>query len=130
MNSIKPLKWSALLLLLGIPAILNLIACKLVIPIIDAQQTFPIEITYFLSVGLIVLAPMFFSAFYLTSREIKSYKYEEIFSRMRIKKLSNTDFLWMAGGFIILSLLSFLIAKFVLPVLNLNAAPFSLKICL
>jgi membrane protease YdiL (CAAX protease family) len=126
-NTTKPLKWSELILLFGIPAILNLIACRAAIPLLDDAQIFPIEITYFICVGLIVLVPIFFGAIYLTKKEIKSGKLRDIFHRMRIKKLSKTDTLWTIGGFIALSLFSFLIAKMILPLFNIDASPFFFK---
>ena len=121
---VKSLKWSELVLLFGIPTILNLFACSVAIPFLDAQKFFPIEISYFLSVGLLVLAPMFFGAIYLTSKEINSKDLKDILKRMRIKTLSKSDVLWTVGGFVFLSLLSFLIADFVLPVFNVDANPF------
>ena len=64
---VKPLKWSELIFLFGVPTIFNLLACKVAIPLLDSQNSFPIEISYFLSVGLLVLAPMFFGAIYPVS---------------------------------------------------------------
>ncbi len=124
MNNIKPLKWIDLLLLFGVPTLLNFIACNIAIPFLDAQNVFPIEVSYFISVGIIVLVPMFFGAIYLTSKEIKSYKVRDIFSRMRIKSLSRKDMLWTLGGFVSLSLFSFLIAKIILPIFDIDASPF------
>lgn len=122
--NIKALKWQELILLFGVPAILNLIACRFAIPFLNNKNIFPIEITYFLSVGLIVLVPMFFGAIYLTKAEIKSNNLRDIFDRMRIKKLSGIDLIWTVGGFIMLSFFSFLIAKIVLPLFNIDASPF------
>jgi membrane protease YdiL (CAAX protease family) len=127
MEQVKPLKWSELVLLFAIPTILNFIACQIAIPFLDKQNLFPIEISYFISVGLLVLAPMFFGAIYLTGREVKSNNLKAILDRMRIKKLSKTDVLWAVGGFIVLSLLSFLIAKMILPLFNIDASPFFFK---
>jgi len=127
LNKIKPLTWPGLILLFGLPTILNLIACKLAIPFLDTQNLFPIEVTYFIGVGLIVLVPMFFGAIYLSGKEIKSYRIKDLFVRMRIKKLSLTDIYWAVGGFMVLSLLSFLIAKIILPKFNIDAAPFFFK---
>ncbi len=127
MKNIKPLKWSGLILLFGVPTILNFIACRLVIPFIDSQKLFPIEITYFFSVGFLVLVPMFIAAIYLSSRETESNKLKDILARMRVKKLSKTDVIWTVGSFILLSLLSFLIAKILLPIFNVDASPFFFK---
>jgi len=124
LSNVNPLKWSGLLLLFGVPTFLNLLACRIAIPFLDSQKIFPIEISYFLSVGLLVLVPMFFGAVYLTSKEINSSKLKDILYRMRIKSLSKTDIAWTVAGFIFLSLLSFLIAKFILPVFDVDANPF------
>ena len=124
MISVKFLTWSKLLLLFGIPAVLNLLACQIAIPFIDAQNLLPIEITYFLCVGIIVLVPMFFAAIYLTAKEIGSYQVKAILLRMRINKLSKRDVYWTIGGFVFLSLTSYLIAKILLPITGQTAAPF------
>jgi membrane protease YdiL (CAAX protease family) len=124
LNQIKSLKWGELILLFGVPTILNYVACRIAIPFLDQQHIFPIEVTYFLCVGLLVLVPMFFGALYMASVEINSTKLKDIFQRMRIKKLSRTDFIWTIGGFIFLSLLSFFIAKIFLPPFGVDATPF------
>jgi membrane protease YdiL (CAAX protease family) len=124
MNDLKPLSWSALLQLFGLPTVLNFIACRVAIPLLDSQKIFPAEITYFLSVGLLVLVPIFFGAIYLSARDTKSSKISDILSRMRIRKLSPMDWLWTIGGFVVLSLASFLIAKIILPLFGINATPF------
>ena len=113
----------------GIPTILNFIAFRIAIPFLNAQKIFPIEVAYFLSVGLLVLVPMFFGAIFLTSRELKSKHIKEIFERMRIKKLSKMDILWTVLGFIFLSFASFLIAKIILPIFQIDANPFFFKTC-
>jgi membrane protease YdiL (CAAX protease family) len=123
-DSIKSLTWPELLLLFGIPTVLNFIACRIAIPWLDAQKIFPIEVTYFISVGLLVLVPMFFGAIYLSSWELKSHDLKDILERFRIKKLSKTDLLWTVSGFIVLSFASFLIAKIILPKFQVDANPF------
>ncbi len=124
MKQIKPLTWSLLVLLFGIPALLNEIACAVAIPFLYNNTSLPIEICYFLSVGLLVLVPMFFGALWLSAKDTGSYKISALFERMRIRKLSLTDTMWTIGGFIFLSLTSFLIAKIILPMINIDAAPF------
>ncbi len=124
MDNLKPLTWTELILLFGIPMILNSIACQIAIPLLFNNTGLPIEICYFLSVGLLVLAPMFFGAIWLSGRDIGSYKASEIFRRMRVRKLSGADIIWTVAGFILLSLFSFLIAKILLPKIGIDAAPF------
>jgi membrane protease YdiL (CAAX protease family) len=127
MEKIKPLTWPQLILLFGIPALLNEIACGAAIPLLYENSGMPIEICYFLSVGLIVLVPMFFGALWLSGKDTGSYKLSVILERMRIRKLSLADTWWTIGGFIFLSLTSFLIAKIILPMINIDAAPFFFK---
>lgn len=125
---VKPLNWLQLIVLFGIPTILNLIACRVLIPYLNSSiESIPIEIAYFISVGCIVLVPMFFGAIYLTIRDIDSVKISEILLRLRIKKPSLKDLLWTISGFILLSLFSFVIAKIILPEFNINASPFFFK---
>ncbi len=124
MKDLKRLTWFELIWLFGIPTVLNFIACHIAIPTLDKLKIFPIEITYFLSVGLIVLAPMFFWAIYLSGKETNSYKLKDLFDRMRIKKLSGVDWIWTIISFVALSLASFLIAKIVMPKFGFDATPF------
>jgi len=124
LSKLNPLTWPELLLLFGIPTVLNLIACRIAIPLLDVQKIFPLEVTYFISVGLLVLVPMFFGALYLSSRELNSHNLKDIFKRMRIKKLSGIDVLYTVLGFLVLSFTSFLIAKLILPLFHIDANPF------
>ena len=125
---IRPLNWLQLLLLFGIPTVLNYLACRIAIPYLNREfKNLPIEIIYFICVGVIVLIPMFCGAIYLTIKEIDSVEIKDILFRMRIKKLSARDLTWTISGFIILSLASFIIAKILLPIFNIDASPFFFK---
>lgn len=126
-NKTQPLTWRGLILLFGIPTILNLIACKVAIPALDVHKALPIEITYFSSVGILVLVPMFFGAIYLSSREIETHHLKDLFARMRIKRLSKKDLIWTVVSFISLSFFSFVIAKIILPLFNMDVLPFFFK---
>ncbi len=124
MNIVKKMTWLDLILLFGIPTILNYIATQIAIPYLDNLQILPIEVTYFLSVGLLVLVPMFFGAIYLCGKDSGSYRIKDLFSRMRIKKLSGMDIIWTVGTFIFLVLTSYLIAKVMMPKIGMDAVPF------
>jgi membrane protease YdiL (CAAX protease family) len=124
MSQLKKTTWIELLLLFGIPTILNYLASQIVIPFIDGQHILPIEITYFLSVGLLVLVPMFFGALYLSGQDIGSCKLKDLFVRMRIKKISVKDLIWTICTFVFLVSTSFVIAKIIMPGLELDATPF------
>jgi membrane protease YdiL (CAAX protease family) len=124
MNETKALTWTRLLFLFGIPTVLNFVACRVFIPFFNHQWMFPIEISYFLSVGLFVMVPMFFAAIILTSKEIGSSTAKDILQHMRIYKLSFVDSVWTVAGFVLLSLASFLIAKIIMPLFDMDARPF------
>jgi membrane protease YdiL (CAAX protease family) len=123
-HPLRPLRWLHLVWLFGLPALLNAVACQLAIPYLDAGWSIPVEASYFLSVGLLVLAPMFFMALYLSGKDIGSFTLTDILARMRVKGLSGADWLWTIGAFVTLSFTSFLIAKVVLPEFNIDATPF------
>lgn len=110
--------------LFGVPTALNAFACLVVIPWLDTRGILPIEVTYFLSVGLLVLVPMFVGALVLTAREIGSTRPADIRARMRIHAVRGVDWLWTIGTFVALSLASFAIAKVAMPRLGLDATPF------
>jgi membrane protease YdiL (CAAX protease family) len=124
MNKIIPLTWPGLILLFGFPTVLNLIACKLLIPYLDSPGILPIEITYFISVGAVVLIPMFIGAIFLSGKEIGSFKLTDLFTRMRIKKISYRDLIWTIGTLILLIFSSFLIARILMPELGMDTTPY------
>ncbi len=123
-TAIKPLTWSELATLFGLPTLLNYIACQMAIPYLDSRQIIPIEVAYFLSVGLLVLVPMFFGAIYLSARDTGTFNRSALMARMRIKRLSRTDVFWTVGAFVLLSGASFLIAKVFMPLFDLSSTPF------
>jgi membrane protease YdiL (CAAX protease family) len=123
-GTVKPLRPVDLAWLFGVPTVLNAVACKVAIPRIDAWGVFPIEVTYFLSVGLLVLVPMFFWALLLSAREVGSFRMPDILERMRVKRIKGWDWLWTVAIFVALSFASFLIAKLLMPRVGLNATPF------
>ncbi len=65
-----------------------------------------------------------YAAWLLSGKEAGSVKPRAVLSRMRLKKLSRADTVWTLAGFVLLSLASFLIAKVLLPLINIDAAPF------
>ena len=121
---VKPLSWTELAALFGVPTVLNYIACRIAIPYFDSLGVLPIEVSYFISVGGIVLAPMFFGALILSRREAASRSLKNILTRMRVKRLTPRDWAWTVAGFVILSFASFLIAKMLMPAMGLDATPY------
>ncbi len=124
MQKLKAATWFDLVWLFGLPTILNYLASQIAIPYLESHEVLPIEVAYFLSVGLLVLVPMFFGAIYLSGTESGSYKMKDLFARMRVKKLSGVDLIWTVGTFTFLTLTSFVIASVVMPPLGMDAMPF------
>jgi membrane protease YdiL (CAAX protease family) len=124
MHTLKPLNWVNLITLFGFPTLLNSLACQFAIPYLNARRTFPIEISYFLSVGLLVLAPMFVMALFLSGKDVDSFRVRDLLARMRVKRLSRMDWIWTIGAFVALSFTSFVIARVAMPKLGLDATPF------
>lgn len=127
MKQLKPLTWRNYLLQCGVTTLLNYVACRLAIPYFELNSSLPIEIIYFISVGGIALAPMFFGALYLTKTEINAQNWAEILERMRVKRLSKSDWVWTISAFVLLCVASFLIAKVIMPEMGLTATPFFFK---
>jgi membrane protease YdiL (CAAX protease family) len=127
MKHLTPLKWADYLWLYGVPTLLNFLACQLAIPYLQANSTLPIEVIYFISVGGIALAPMFFLALIAAKRESRKGTLNSILKRMRIKKMNGRDWLWTVGTFVVLCATSFVIAKVIMPQMGIDATPFFFK---
>lgn len=124
MNKLKPLTWPGLVGLFALPTLLNAIASRVAIPYLDGLQHMPIEAAYFLSVGGLVLLPMFLLALYLCGREAGSFRLVPLLRRMRVKKLTGSDWIWTVATFLFLVLTSYLVAKVLMPVAGMDATPF------
>jgi membrane protease YdiL (CAAX protease family) len=121
---LKPLRPLDLVWLFGFPTVLNTVACKVAIPWLDASGVFPIEVTYFLCVGLLVLVPMFVWAIALTGKELGSLDVRAMLERMRVRPIRGRDWLWTVAAFTGLSAASFIVAKILMPHLGMDATPF------
>ncbi len=121
LRSMRPLELAGLF---GVPTALNTLACRLAIPTVDGWDVLPIEVTYFLCVGLLVLVPMFAWALYLSGREVGSFRAKEIFKRMRVHRIKGQEWLWTVSTFVVLVASSFVIAKILMPSFGLDATPF------
>lgn len=123
-GAVTPLRPLGLVWLFGVPTALNTFACALAIPAVDRWGRLPIEATYFLCVGLLVLAPMFVAALVLSARESASLRPRDLLRRMRVRRIAGWDWLWTVAAFSTLSTASYLIARVLMPHLGLDAAPF------
>lgn len=123
-NELKPLSWTELCLLFGIPTLLNWFACSVSIPYLVKSTGLPIEASYFLCVGGLVLMPMFIGSIFLASRDTGSFRVRSILDRLRIKKLNKVDWAWAVGGFVGLCVASVLIVDYVMPIFGADSMPF------
>ncbi len=124
MDDLRPMRSLELVGLFAVPTALNTLACRLAIPTVDGWDVLPIEVTYFLCVGLLVLVPMFVWALYLSGREVGSFRAKEIFKRMRVHRIKGQEWLWTVSTFVALVASSFVIAKILMPSFGLEATPF------
>lgn len=123
-NHLEPVRPLELAWLFGVPTVLNTFACRVAIPRVSALSALPVEVTYFLCVGLLVLVPMFVWALYASGREIGSFQARALFDRMRIHRIKGRDWLWTVTTFVALGAASFIIADVLMPHLGMDATPF------
>lgn len=123
-GELKPMRPLELGWLFGIPTGLNVLACKVAIPRLDSLGIMPMEVSYFLSVGLLVLVPMFVGGVLLSANETESPRIRDILARMRVRRIQGWDYWWTLVTFLGLTLASFLIAKVFMPRFDLDATPF------
>jgi len=120
----EPLRPSGLALLFGVPTVLNALACRVAIPRLDGWGVLPLEVTFFLCVGVLVLVPMFVWAVRRSARESASPALRDVLTRMRVKRIAGRDWLWTVLTFVVLSLASYVIANVLMPRAGLDAKPF------
>ncbi|GMV05516.1 MAG: hypothetical protein AMXMBFR53_17940 [Gemmatimonadota bacterium] len=124
MAELKPVGPWELVALFAVPTALNAVACWVAIPALDATGALPIEVTYFLSVGLLVLVPMFFLALHMAADESASRRVGPVLARLRVRPLRGEDWAWTVLTFLALALTSFLIARVFMPAWGMDATPF------
>lgn len=111
----KKISLIELLILFGVPGTLFYLATKVVIPVLDSNHLFPIEISWFLSAGpLLVL--LFIVSLLLTGKEIGSFSLGALCARMRIKPMNPADWAYTLGtlGLVLSFSLAFLqLGKFI-----------------
>lgn len=87
--TIKPISTAQALLLFGIPSILFLVICRILIPLLHQSYGLHPALSWFIG-GFLVFVPLFVLAIYLTRKDGFQTK-SEIFSRLRLQKMSSRD---------------------------------------
>ncbi|MDO9039980.1 MAG: CPBP family intramembrane metalloprotease [Bacteroidota bacterium] len=87
--TIKPISTTKALFLFGIPSILFLIICRILIPMLHKSYGLHPALSWFIG-GSLIFIPLFLLAFYLARKDGFQTK-SEIFSRLRLRKMSVRD---------------------------------------
>lgn len=87
--TIRPISTTNALLLFGIPSILFLIICRVLIPMLHQTYGLHPALSWFIG-GSLIFIPLFLLAFYLTWKDGFRTK-ASILSRMRLRKMSARD---------------------------------------
>lgn len=123
---IHPMKKTSpieLFLLFGIPGLLMYMATKIVIPFLDNYQIFPIEVSWFLSAGFLVLIPIFIASLLLIRKEIGSFNLRAVLARMRIKPMKRIDWIYTIVALAFVLGLTMLFVKIGELIPGFNASP-------
>lgn len=104
---IKPISTSTTLQFFGIPALIMLLICRLLIPYLNQSCGFHPALSWFLG-GLLVFFPLFLLAIYLVWKEGCLTK-SEMISRLRLRKLSASDWKYAIVSTLAIMLLTGLI---------------------
>jgi membrane protease YdiL (CAAX protease family) len=112
-----------LLLMFGIPGSLMYLSTDVVIPLLDSHRIFPIEISWFLSGGLLVLFPMLIASLVFVRKEIPSFTLETVCARLRIKSLKPLDWAYAIGSLILVTGLTTLFVRLGTFIPGFNATP-------
>ena len=86
---IKPISTNQALLLFGVPSILFLFICRLLIPLLHQSYGLHPALSWFIG-GSLIFMPLFLLAFYLARKDGFRTK-TEILNRFRLKKMSSRD---------------------------------------
>jgi len=120
---VKKISRIQLFLLFGIPGLLMYIACKIAIPFLNSFRVFPIEISWFLSAGFLVLIPIFIASLIFVKNEIKTSNLQAMFARMRIKPMQPVDWAYAVGALVLIIGLTLVLAKVSRAIPLFNSAP-------
>jgi hypothetical protein len=83
--TIKPISTTKALLLFGIPSIVFLIICRILIPMLHKSYGLHPALSWFIG-GSLIFIPLFLLAFYLARKDGFQTK-SEIFSRLRLRQM-------------------------------------------
>lgn len=101
---VKPITTTHTLLLFGIPSGLFVFVCRILIPELNQNYNVHPALTWFIG-GLLVFVPLFLLAFYMVRKEGYQTK-KEIFSRLRLRKMSPHDWKYTLISTVVIMILT------------------------
>jgi len=101
-TDVRPLSPVELVLVFGIPGLLMWVTGHVAIPLLDGLGAFPIEVSWFLSGGLLVLVPMFIVAPRLARRDLVDRTRAARLGRLRIRPMTAADWAWAGGALVVI----------------------------
>ena len=101
---IKPVSTLQTILLFGIPSVIFVVICRLLIPELNQNYGLHPAISWFIG-GFMVFLPLFFMTFYLVRKDGFRTK-GEIYSRLRLRKMSSRDWKFALFSTLVIILLS------------------------
>jgi membrane protease YdiL (CAAX protease family) len=104
--TMKPTGPLELVSLFAVPGLLLAVATRVAIPFLAASTPLPREACWFVSAGLLVLAPLFIVAIWFTGREIGSFDPIRLARRMRIRRMGPADWAWTLGAVVVVAALT------------------------
>lgn len=88
-TKLKPISTFEELLLFGIPSVAFVLVCRLLIPELNREYALHPALSWFIG-ALLIFLPLFLLTFYLVRKDGYTSK-QEIFGRLRLKKMSSRD---------------------------------------
>lgn len=108
----KPIKIETAFLCFGIGTILLYFATRLAIPFLTSVFDMRNIIAWFLSAGVLLFFPLFMASIIAYKIDGREFLFKPFLQRMRLNKMSSTDWKWAAGGivfnFVAMGLIQFL----------------------
>ena len=106
-TELKPISTLYSAVLFGIPAIVFIVICRVLVPLLDQHYGLHPALSWFIG-GLLIFVPLFFLAIHLALKDGFQTKVE-ILTRFRIKKMTARDWKFTLNGLLLIFLFTGLI---------------------
>ncbi len=96
-NNLKAMPLGLSFLYFGIPALYFLLLTKYLTPFLNTTIGIHAALSWFIT-GFLVFVPLFSMALVLAKKEAAAESFRAVFQRLRLKKFTQKDWAWAAGG--------------------------------